>query len=113
MRMSIEEAFVGGNTDPRNESILKIFNLIKIGERAGTGIQTILHAAKINGFKTPIMEETFKRDRTTLTIFLEPINLNRINNKKTDTLDSKDEDALSIDEENTLKYLRSDQALSR
>lgn len=111
--MSIEEAFVGGNTDPRNESILKIFNLIKIGERAGTGIQTILHAAKINGFKTPIMEETFKRDRTTLTIFLEPINLNRINNKKTDTLDSKDEDALSIDEENTLKYLRSDQALSR
>ena len=32
MRTSIEEAFEGGSTDPRNETILKIFSLIKIVE---------------------------------------------------------------------------------
>lgn len=71
MRMSIEEAYEGGNTDPRNETILKIFSLIKIGERAGTGIQTILNAVKIFGYRDPIIEESFNPDRTTLTIFLE------------------------------------------
>ena len=71
MRMSIEEAYEGGNTDPRNETILKIFSLIKIGERSGTGIQTILNAVKIFGYRDPIIEESFNPDRTTLTIFLE------------------------------------------
>lgn len=71
MRMSIEEAFAGGNTDPRNETILKIFSLIKIGERAGTGIQAIMNAVNVFGYSKPIIEESFNPDRTKLTIFID------------------------------------------
>lgn len=70
MRTSIEEAFEGGATDPRNETILKIFSLIKIAERAGTGIQTINNATKLYGYRKPKMEETFNPDRTKLIIYL-------------------------------------------
>lgn len=97
MRMSVEEAFAGGNTDPRNETILKIFSLIKIGERAGTGMQTILHAIKTFGYCKPIIEESFNPDRTKLTIFLD---------KKTTIETNTDETNLSSDEEKTLKFIR-------
>lgn len=97
MRMSVEEAFAGGNTDPRNETILKIFSLIKIGERAGTGMQTILHAIKTFGYCKPIIEESFNPDRTKLTIFLD---------KKTTIETHDDETNLSSDEEKSLKFIR-------
>lgn len=70
MRISINEALAGGNTDPRNETILKIFSLIKIGERAGTGIQTIMHTINEYGYEKPTFEEKFNPDRIKLTIYL-------------------------------------------
>lgn len=37
-RLSIKEAISGGTSDPRNATILKMFSMIDIGERAGSGI---------------------------------------------------------------------------
>ncbi len=37
-RISIKEAIDGGMSDPRNATILKMFSMIDIGERAGSGI---------------------------------------------------------------------------
>ncbi len=112
MRMSVEEAFAGGNTDPRNETILKIFNLIKIGERAGTGMQTILYAISTFGYKLPIMEESYNPDRTKLTIYFEEETLNtkRFEN---DNYDYIDKNQLSIEEEKTLKYFKLNQIVTR
>ena len=40
-RIEIEEAKSGGFSDPRNATMMKMFNLIEIGERAGSGIPSI------------------------------------------------------------------------
>ena len=37
-RISVKEAINGGMSDPRNATILKMFSMIDIGERAGSGI---------------------------------------------------------------------------
>ena len=36
----------GGNSDPRNATIMKMFGLINIGDRAGTGMPDAIAAAK-------------------------------------------------------------------
>lgn len=33
---------LGGESDPRNKALMKMFNLINIGERAGSGVPNIL-----------------------------------------------------------------------
>lgn len=35
-RINVQEALVGGVSDPRNESLIKMFNLINVGKRAGS-----------------------------------------------------------------------------
>ncbi len=61
----------GGISEPRNKNILKIFNLIGIGEHAGSGVPEILDVWKTEGLKDPIIEETFGTeigDRTKVTL---------------------------------------------
>jgi len=41
-RISIKEAINGGVSDPRNATILKMFSMIDIGERAGSGIPGVV-----------------------------------------------------------------------
>lgn len=110
MRMSIEEALEGGNTDPRNETILKIFSLIKIGESAGTGIQTIIKVVNTYGYREPLIEEKFNPDRTKLTIFLERINDEIVNDHKSCNIK---QNTLSQDEEKTLKFINSKDSITR
>ena len=50
-RISLKDAFDGGTSDPRNATILKMFAMIDIGERAGSGIPGIVSAWK-DTFKT-------------------------------------------------------------
>ena len=50
LRVSIEQAFKGGISDPRNANILHMFNLINVGEKAGSGIPIIKKAFDENGF---------------------------------------------------------------
>jgi len=41
-RIPLNEAFDGGTSDPRNATILKMFAMLDIGERAGSGIPGII-----------------------------------------------------------------------
>lgn len=41
-RIPLKEAFDGGTSDPRNATILKMFAMLDIGERAGSGIPGII-----------------------------------------------------------------------
>lgn len=54
--------------DPRNKTLMKMFNLINIGERAGSGVPNIFNVWEQEGWEEPIIEENFSPDRTTLTL---------------------------------------------
>ena len=56
----------GGISEPRNKIIMKMFNLIRVGERAGSGAPELFSVWDQEGWITPIVEEQFKPDRTIL-----------------------------------------------
>jgi predicted HTH transcriptional regulator len=68
-RISIGDA-ASGLSDPRNYTLVKMFNLLGIGERAGSGIPSIYAVWENQGWKAPVIEERFKPDRTVLSLVL-------------------------------------------
>ena len=54
---------LGGESDPRNKSLMKMFNLINIGERAGSGVPNIFNVWNEEGFVEPEIEERFEPAR--------------------------------------------------
>jgi len=61
----------GGISEPRNKTIMKMFNLIRVGERAGSGVPDIFSVWKNEGWGEPRVEEQYKPDRTTLILSFE------------------------------------------
>lgn len=57
---------IGGESDPRNKGLMKMFNLINIGERAGSGVPNIFNVWEDEGWKEPEIIERFGPDRTVL-----------------------------------------------
>lgn len=68
LRITREEALKGGISDPRNENIFKMFNLLGIGERAGSGLENIQLAWKEQEWLAPDLEELYDPDRIVLTL---------------------------------------------
>ena len=73
LMMPHNQIIQGGKSAPRNESILKMFNMVGIGERGGTGIPKILNAAKEVNYLTPTIEDNSQLMDTTLTIYFEKL----------------------------------------
>ena len=69
-RIDIRDAVVGGVSDPRNGTILKMFNLINIGERAGSGVPLICKVWYTLGWEEPEFKESFHPERTTVRLRL-------------------------------------------
>ena len=69
-RIEIDAAKSGGVSDPRNGAMLKIFNLIDIGERAGSGIPNIFRVWREQGWREPIITEFSEPDRIILSLSL-------------------------------------------
>lgn len=70
-RLDIETAKSGGVSDPRNTALIKMFNLISIGERTGSGIPGIYAAWRKLGLPAPEISERLEPERTTLTFPLQ------------------------------------------
>ena len=68
IRTDKEQMRRGGESDPRNKTLMKMFNLINIGERSGSGVPNIFNTWNDQGWKEPVIEERFDPDRTTLTL---------------------------------------------
>lgn len=66
IRIGKHQMKLGGDSDPRNKVLMKMFNLINIGERSGSGVPSIFNAWEDNSWKEPIIEESFAPDRTVL-----------------------------------------------
>ena len=66
IRLGKEQMRRGGKSDPRNKSLMKMFNLIDIGEHAGSGVPNIFNVWEDEGWEEPVIEESFDPDRTSL-----------------------------------------------
>lgn len=68
VRTGKKQMLKGGISDPRNKALMKMFNLINIGERAGSGVPDIYAVWENEGWSQPIVEEQYGPDRTILTL---------------------------------------------
>ena len=68
VRTGKKQMRIGGESDPRNKALMKMFNLINIGERAGSGVPNIFNIWADEGWEEPIIEERFDPDRTVLSL---------------------------------------------
>lgn len=68
VRTGKKQMRLGGESDPRNKSLMKMFNLINIGERAGSGVPNIFNVWNDEGWEEPVIEERFDPDRTVLSL---------------------------------------------
>lgn len=66
IRIGKAQMLKGGVSDPRNKTIMKMLNLIGIGERAGSGVPDIYAVWKNQGWREPEVEESYNPDRTVL-----------------------------------------------
>ena len=68
VRTGKKQMRLGGESDPRNKALMKMFNLINIGERAGSGVPNIFNVWSDEGWEEPVIEERFDPDRTVLSL---------------------------------------------
>lgn len=71
-RIEIDAAKSGGVSDPRNGTMLKMFNMIDVGERAGSGVPNIFRVWRDQGWAEPTFTQSFEPDRTVLSLPLSP-----------------------------------------
>ena len=72
IRIGKKQMLLGGISDPRNKNLMKMFNLLGIGERAGGGIPDIYQVWADQGWNTPVVEEFYNPDRTRLSLDFSP-----------------------------------------
>ena len=72
-RIEIDTAKSGGVTDPRNGAMLKMFDLIDIGERVGSGIPNAFRIWREQGWTVPVIFESFDPDRIVFSLTFEKI----------------------------------------
>ena len=65
-RIRIDRARSGGLSDPRNDAMLKMLNLIDMGERAGSGIPMIFRVWREQDWIDPAFTQSFEPERITL-----------------------------------------------
>ncbi len=66
LRIEKNAALSGGTSDPRNSALHKMFSLIDIGERTGSGIPNIFRVWREQKWSAPDVREEFGPARTTL-----------------------------------------------
>ena len=67
-RIEISDALSGGVSDPRNGTMMKMFNLIDIGEHAGSGVPSIFSVWKQQGWSEPTITVSSEPNRSTLVL---------------------------------------------
>ena len=68
MRVSLKTALEGGVSDPRNATLMKMFSLIGIGERAGSGVPSIISVWNDATGEIPTYKQSFAPERVEFTI---------------------------------------------
>ena len=66
IRIGKKQMLLGGVSDPRNKLLMKMFNMINVGERAGSGVPNIFQTWDNENWIEPELNEQFNPDRTIL-----------------------------------------------
>ena len=66
IRTGKKQMLKGGISDPRNKALMKMLNMIGIGERAGSGVPDIYSVWENQGWVAPEVIEEYAPDRTIL-----------------------------------------------
>ncbi|WP_117910476.1 ATP-binding protein [Eubacterium sp.] len=112
IRVTKEEFYAGGNSDPRNPNILKMFGFVNVGERAGSGVDKIMTAWKEQNWKKPESDFSEHSDRVTLKLEVGQVvyipGAADIRNENTDQAEPKP----MSKEEKILDYIRQNGSIS-
>lgn len=65
-RVGVEGAYAGGTSDARNKNLLKMFSLIQIGERAGSGVPNMVDQWMSCGYGKPVLSEDYDPEVSTV-----------------------------------------------
>ena len=105
----------GGISDPSNKAIMKMLNLISIGERAGSGVPDIYSVWAEKGWRTPAVEEQYGPDRTILTLaFVRKDDANEANpDVKSDSIEEMILGYIREDPKTTQKQIAAKAGVSR
>lgn len=78
LRISKEDFFSGGHSDPRNHFIQEMFRMINLCEKAGTGIPKMMEAAQVNNYKYPEIQTDLESFELILwdTTLIDDLNIN-------------------------------------
>ncbi|MCP1103693.1 ATP-binding protein [Aequitasia blattaphilus] len=68
VRTGKDQMLRGGISDPRNKALMKMFNMINVGERAGSGVPDIYSTGEQEGWEVPVIKEEYGPNRTILTL---------------------------------------------
>lgn len=66
MRVSVEQAFIGGISDCRNHRLQDMFRYIGLGDHAGSGVPSILKSWMSQHWRTPLLHEDLEHEQTLL-----------------------------------------------
>jgi predicted HTH transcriptional regulator len=86
IRIGLDVALEGGVSDPRNETIMKMFSLVEIGERAGSGIPDFTNTWRTYEGEDPHYTVTHSPDRTSLVIPCKNLNSGKVVDKMVEKL---------------------------
>lgn len=71
LRIPLELIEAGGISEARNETMLHIFSLVNIGERAGSGYDVLVQGTESAGKPAPVLNEIYEPERVRLFMELE------------------------------------------
>ena len=70
LRLPVSVIEGGGVSDPRNPTLLTMFNLVGKGDKAGSGFDVLRRSARYAGVDDPVLAESYDPDRVTLVLRL-------------------------------------------
>ena len=68
LRVPVDRLYEGGISDPRNPSLQKMFQMLGLGEKSGSGFPKILRAWREQHWLIPLVSEALDLEITTLTL---------------------------------------------
>lgn len=82
IRTGKNQMLKGGISDPRNKALMKMLNMIGIGERAGSGVPDIYSVWENQGWVAPEVIEEYAPDRTILKLSFVNAGIKKVTEKK-------------------------------
>ena len=98
IRTGKRQMIQGGISDPRNKTILKMFNLLDIGERSGSGVPNIFNVWSDRGWTVPVIEEDSNPSRTRLILVFDGEQANKTSEQANKTSEHKERIFLFLQE---------------